>query len=380
MNYGGSNVSIENSTFEGNDATAGGAFMGYSGSSISSKNNIYKNNNAQQGGAIYSKISLTSDGDLITGNTAATGAGVYAVTSSFNFSTSDVYNNKASGIANDYYIGASITSMSIKDASLMNGYATYGDKNVNLKNWYKDETGDRYSLDNVTDVVDYSTITNGVGYSLTAGGEAIYVVKFSSDNGTDVADQYIEIGSKVNEPTGLTRYGYKIEGWYTDSDFNNKFDFNSEVTSNLSLFAKWERILYSIVEGNGQEVKDDDALFVVDADYSLFENGGRVFVDDDELTEAEFSSSKGSTKILLNKTYLSSLSDGDHLISVLFNDGGEADGTFVIGSKEAETTIDNSSVDNPTTGDKILTYVLILGGLVVVLLGLMIVKKKFLKK
>lgn len=35
------------------------------------------------------------------------------------------------------------------------------------------------------------------------------------------------------------RDGFKIEGWYTDKDCNNAYDFSAQVTAKLDLFAKW---------------------------------------------------------------------------------------------------------------------------------------------
>ncbi len=37
-----------------------------------------------------------------------------------------------------------------------------------------------------------------------------------------------------------TREGYNIDGWYTDAACQNKFDFSTKVTSNLTLYAGWK--------------------------------------------------------------------------------------------------------------------------------------------
>ena len=49
-------------------------------------------------------------------------------------------------------------------------------------------------------------------------------------------------GGTVAAPTDVTRKGYEIEGWYTDAACTegNEYDFNAEVTGDLTLYAKWK--------------------------------------------------------------------------------------------------------------------------------------------
>ena len=47
---------------------------------------------------------------------------------------------------------------------------------------------------------------------------------------------------KVAQPTNITRDGYKFMGWYTDAEGTTKFDFNTPITTDITLYAKWEKI------------------------------------------------------------------------------------------------------------------------------------------
>lgn len=47
---------------------------------------------------------------------------------------------------------------------------------------------------------------------------------------------------KVAQPTDITRDGYKFMGWYTDAEGTTKFDFNTPITTDITLYAKWEKI------------------------------------------------------------------------------------------------------------------------------------------
>ena len=111
--------------------------------------------------------------------------------------------------------------------------------------------------------------------------------------------------------------------------------------------------------------KDDVLTFRINADYSLFENGGKVYVDGKEIKE--YTSKSGSTIITLKKDYLNTLSAGKHTLKVTFNDDAYAETTFNI----AETT-----TNNPLTGDNIMLYISMLGLSVLTLAGIGIYIKR----
>lgn len=79
-----------------------------------------------------------------------------------------------------------------------------------------------------------------------------YTVIFEVDHGTPIAPITT---SRIDEEPQTTRYGYELEGWYTDKTFSNKISFPYEVTENQTLYAKWtqsgsEKIVFS-VDANG---------------------------------------------------------------------------------------------------------------------------------
>ena len=65
-------------------------------------------------------------------------------------------------------------------------------------------------------------------------------VNFESNGGTEVPSQTIRYGEKVQLPDDPIREGYHVEGWYTDIDLKNSWDFeNDTVQGNMTLYAKW---------------------------------------------------------------------------------------------------------------------------------------------
>lgn len=80
-----------------------------------------------------------------------------------------------------------------------------------------------------------------------------WIVSFESNGGSAVDFQYFTPGNNkeypVEEPTGVTREGYTLEGWYTSPDFaeDTKWDFTTNKASgNVTLYAKWNVNQYTI--------------------------------------------------------------------------------------------------------------------------------------
>ena len=66
-----------------------------------------------------------------------------------------------------------------------------------------------------------------------------WVVTFNPDNGKPAFTQNVEYEGKAIEPTPAPKKeGYDFTGWYLNE--NDKFDFNSTITSDITLTAKWE--------------------------------------------------------------------------------------------------------------------------------------------
>ena len=66
-----------------------------------------------------------------------------------------------------------------------------------------------------------------------------YTVSFYTERGTAPDAQMIESGQTVVKPSDPTAKGYDFAGWYTDSSYNNAYDFNAPVTASFTLYAKW---------------------------------------------------------------------------------------------------------------------------------------------
>ena len=66
-----------------------------------------------------------------------------------------------------------------------------------------------------------------------------YTVTFNADGGTpQPVSQTVVSGQKATVPTAPTKTGYTFKGWFKDS---TEFDFNTPITGNITLVAKWEQ-------------------------------------------------------------------------------------------------------------------------------------------
>ena len=85
------------------------------------------------------------------------------------------------------------------------------------------------------------------------GTPVVYTITFNSNDGTSVESQNVNAGEKLTEPTPApTKEGFTFDGWYEDSTFSKKFDFNTPITDNMTLYAKWTENKYTLTfDANG---------------------------------------------------------------------------------------------------------------------------------
>ncbi len=73
-----------------------------------------------------------------------------------------------------------------------------------------------------------------------------YSVTFDSKGGSQVQQQTIYFNPNQNKferalvPYEPTRDNYTFVGWYSDKSLKKKYNFNTPVTKNITLYAKWK--------------------------------------------------------------------------------------------------------------------------------------------
>ena len=88
-----------------------------------------------------------------------------------------------------------------------------------------------------------------------------YVIEYTVDNETYKTDYELE-NHKIHKPDDPTKDGYNFDGWYLDTEYNTKFDFeNSKATENTILYAKFTKIQYGDVNSDGK-INSKDAIYI----------------------------------------------------------------------------------------------------------------------
>ena len=114
-----------------------------------------------------------------------------------------------------------------------------------------------YNGDDVTTTANVSRYAWGayvdVDLGKAIGTPVVYTITFNSNDGTSVAPQNVNAGEKLTEPTPApTREGFTFDGWYEDSTFSTKFNFDTPITDNMTLYAKWTENKYTLTfDANG---------------------------------------------------------------------------------------------------------------------------------
>lgn len=138
-----------------------------------------------------------------------------------------------------------------------------------------------------------------------------YTVKFDSNGGSKVSSKEVTSGSKVSKPSNPTRTGYKFSGW----TLNNKaYDFNSKVTSNITLVAKWTAKTYTVKVSSVDEYSPARIL-------SVYEDGSKISFKQINYTDGTMlCSSKGN----INKSDI----EGETKLQVVLSDGTKVTATI----------------------------------------------------
>lgn len=87
---------------------------------------------------------------------------------------------------------------------------------------------------------DFNTPIQG-GITLKAEWEEIIYQKvtFVTNCEQVLEDVKVEKDTAVKQPTGLSKSGYELEGWYTEAEFITKWNFNDIISEDITLYAKW---------------------------------------------------------------------------------------------------------------------------------------------
>ncbi len=103
---------------------------------------------------------------------------------------------------------------------------------------------------------DKTFFENTEGKYMVVDKSKVFNVTFHYNNGTP--DDATSAYEKVNEPETPTKEGFTFGGWFSNEALTDQYDFNSEITGDINLYAKWEAVQYKVTfELNGGSPTDE---------------------------------------------------------------------------------------------------------------------------
>lgn len=206
-----------------------------------------------------------------------------------------------------------------------------------------------------------------------------------SDVPHDVQAQVISILTQAGAAVNLdvlinTQTNYVTVINKADNSLVMSMGYTTDAEGNLSINTGTRKL--STVEGENQLYNVDSAVeltFRFPADYSLFKDGGKVYMDGTLVEPSNYTSRSGSTIISFKYEYARNLALGDHTVRVVFNNGTEASASFKAINSTGAAPVGGGSAPTTATGGKFV-YTGSNNTIYVVLLAVAIVSTAFVVK
>ena len=223
--------------------------------------------------------------------------------------------------------------------------------------------------------------------ALTLCPENAVTVSFTGASAGDSFTKYVASGKLIAKPDDPTMEGATFDGWYEDEACTIKFDFSKPVTGNVTLYPKFIKTgtTDSGSEDTSKTEPAKEIFYTATVDMSSWERGSGkgivvtvkrsendadlcflyfrgVFIDGKPLVlDKDYSAKKGSTIVTIYPATLEALGDGEHTVTVEFEDSKTEIKLSVDKPKAAATTqapaattVQNTRV--PKTGDVAPSY------------------------
>ncbi|WP_052323521.1 MULTISPECIES: InlB B-repeat-containing protein [Lysinibacillus] len=105
--------------------------------------------------------------------------------------------------------------------------------------WYKDAGR--------TQAYDFNSVITKATTIYAKWNAQMYTVSFEVDGGSAIANQSVAHGGKATMPqVEPTKAGYTFGGWYTDAGHTQVYDFNSNISGNITIYAKWNAQMHTV--------------------------------------------------------------------------------------------------------------------------------------
>lgn len=144
-----------------------------------------------------------------------------------------------------------------------------------------------------------------------------FTVTFDSKGGTNVENLIIVDGNKITKPKDPTKEGYRFNGWYLDEEYTNVWTFDNDiVSSNMTLYAKWDKLYYLNFDANTGEGTMESVEFIMGETLTLPKN---TFTKDNYGFSGWNTNADGSGTSYDDEAILSDMLDSDLTLYATWN-------------------------------------------------------------
>ena len=71
----------------------------------------------------------------------------------------------------------------------------------------------------------------------------VYTVTFNTAGGSVIFPVFVADGDTITKPANPVKTGFALSAWYEDAQYTAPFDFEIPVTSDMTLYAKWDPVM-----------------------------------------------------------------------------------------------------------------------------------------
>ena len=245
------------------------------------------------------------------------------------------------------------TTITIMEGSTLEGIpdpnkdSTYSYR-YTFAGWYTDESfTDEYKYDTTLPVTsDLTLYAKWNRYSISH--TKIYTVSFQSNGGTEISSQSVVNGTKAEKPEAPEKEGYFFDGWYSDEETSVSYDFDTPVTSSITLYAKWAKawtVTFSLglpTDINDKATIETEKIYVKDGGTITFPE---ITIGDDLLSNIKFKDTDTGNEFDSNSPISKDLD-----LMAFIDDYAIANNTYYVTSPEglnawAEAVKNNTNLD-----------------------------------
>ena len=146
-------------------------------------------------------------------------------------------------------------------------------------------------------------------FVLKGCGVKEYEITFDTNGGSNISSLTIKKEGKITKPEDPTKEGYVFDGWY----YNGKeFDFNTEITKDMKLEARWAKVEVTGINLNAQNLTlKPEGIAELEV----------IFTPEGASSELVWESSDPSIVTVSENGELKALKDGEATITVTTKDG-----------------------------------------------------------